>query len=99
MHSYRPKLGNSTPTTLLSRTSRNDLADRLDRFDTNEFLVKAAVEVGESVRVEAHLLQDRGVEALHMERLFEGGGSNVVGRADAYAPFQATAGHPHRETV
>ena len=39
------------------------------------------------------------MEALDVERFFDRGGADFVGRADADAAFDAAAGHPHREAV
>mgnify|MGYP006893239865 FL=1 len=53
--------------------SRNDLGDRRGAFDSDEFLVEAGVEVGQGVRIEAHLVQDGRVEVLHVESVFDRG--------------------------
>src|SRR5437764_1500242 len=73
--------------------------DRLGPFDPDELLVQAAVEVAQSVGVEAELMQDRSMEPLDMEPVRDGGAAELVGLADAGAPLDAAAGQPHREAV
>ena len=69
-------------------------------FDADELLVQPAVEVGEPVGVEAHLLQHGGVQVLDVEAVVDGGrAAEFVGLADADAPLDAAAGHPHGEAV
>ena len=71
--------------------------DRLGAFDADELLVQAAVEVGQAVGVEAELVQDRRVQPLDVQAVLDGGAADLVGLADARAPLDAAAGHPHGE--
>ncbi len=66
---------------------RDDLMDRLGSFDADQLLVEAVVEVGEPVRVEAHLLQDRGVEVLHVVAIGDGGAAEFVGSPTLTPPL------------
>lgn len=77
----------------------DDLLDRFNVFDTDEFLVEAVVEVAEAVGVEAELVQDRRVESLDVHGVFDGGGAEFIGRADADAALDAATGSPHGEAV
>src|SRR6266571_3835791 len=77
----------------------NDLADRLHGFHADELLVQAVVEVAQPVRVETELLQDGGVQVLHVEGVLHGGAAQLVGLADADAALDTAAGQPHREAV
>ena len=49
-----------------------DLLNRLHRFDADQFLVQAAEEVTQAVGVQAELVQDRGVQAFDVQRVFDG---------------------------
>jgi hypothetical protein len=55
-----------------SKIFSDDLPDRVHVLDADQFLVQAAVEVGELVRVEAHLMQDRGVQVFDVEGGLDG---------------------------
>ena len=59
--------------------------------------MQAGVEIIESVGVEAELVQDRGVEVLDVEAILDGRAAQLVGLADAGAPLDSAAGHPHGE--
>ena len=72
-----------------------NLLDRLRAFDADEFLVEAAVEVGQLVRVEAHLVQDGGVQVLDVEAVLHREVAEFVRLADADAALDAAAGAPH----
>src|SRR5437764_11509438 len=80
-------------------TSSDDLMDRLSSLDADELLVQAAVEVAESVGVEAELVQECRMEPLDMEPVLDGGAAELVGLADAGAALDAAAGQPHGEAV
>src|SRR5438105_1947587 len=80
-------------------TGSDDLPDRLGPLDPHELLVQAAVEVAESIGVEAELVQDRSMEALDVEPVRDGGAAELVGLADAGAARDAAAGQPHGEAV
>ena len=77
----------------------NDLPDRVGALDADELLVEAAVEVGQLVRVEAHLLQHGRVQVLDVEPVLDRVVAQLVGRPDAQAALDAAAGRPHREPV
>src|SRR5262245_44459076 len=72
---------------------------RLGSLDPHKLLVEAAVEVGQPVRVQSHLVQDGGVEVLDVERVLHGPAAQLVRLAHADPAFDPTAGHPHREAV
>src|SRR5437899_8793831 len=65
------------------------------RVDGGPF-VAAVVEVGEVKVIEAHEVQDGGVEVVDMIGLVDGAEADFVGGADD-AGFYAAAGHPHGE--
>ena len=48
-------------------------------------------------RIEAELLQDRGVDVGDVVAIFDGVEADLVGRAVHDAPFDAAAGHPDGE--
>ena len=73
--------------------------DGFGPLDSHQLLIEAAVEIGEAVRVHAHLVQDGGVQALDVEGIFDGGAAQLVGPAHAHAALDAAAGQPHREAV
>ncbi len=52
---------------------QHDLMDGFDRFHADQFLVQARVEVGESIGVDAQLMQDRGVQSFDVEGIVDGG--------------------------
>ena len=45
--------------------------NRLGAFRADEFLIEPAVEVGQPVRVDAHLVQNRGMQMLDVEAIHE----------------------------
>ena len=51
---------------------QHDLMDRFDRFHADQFLVQTRVEVGESIGVDAQLMQDRGVQSFDVEGIVDG---------------------------
>ena len=55
-------------------------------LDADQLLIQPAVEVGEPVGVEAQLVQDRGVQVLDVEGVFDGGGAELVGRRRRSCP-------------
>ena len=57
------------------------------------------MEVGEGVRVEPELLEDRGVEVLDVEAVDLGPVAELVRLTDARAALDPATGHPHREAV
>ena len=58
-----------------------DLVDRFDVLDANQFLIQAAVEIGESIGIQAHLVQDRRVKLFDVQRPFYRGRPKFVRRA------------------
>ena len=61
--------------------------------------VAAAVVVGEAFVVEAHQVQNRGVQIVDGLAVFDGAVAEVVGGADDGAAFDARARQPEREAV
>lgn len=80
-------------------TSGNRSPDRFRSLDPDQFLVETAMEVGQSVGIQTHQLQNRGVKIFDMKRFFDGFGTEFVGRSDAGSAFNSTSGHPHGESV
>ena len=80
-------------------TPSNNLADRFDFFDSDEFLVEAAVEVGEFVGVDAELVQDRGGHVGRGDGTVGDVRGLLVGRADRLTRFDAGPGHQNRKRV
>src|SRR5690606_24096790 len=62
-----PRWGNPPGRSVARPFGSDDLADRLGPLDADELLVEPAVEVGEPLRVEAELGEDRGVQVLDVE--------------------------------
>ncbi|CAD72466.1 hypothetical protein-transmembrane prediction [Rhodopirellula baltica SH 1] len=79
--------------------SGDDFVDGANVFDANQFLVQATIEVGQMVWIESHLMQDRGVQVTDVQRVFDRGGTELVGRPVADAAFDSASGHPHGESV
>ena len=44
-------------------------------------------------------MQDRGVQVLHLERIFDRTRTEFVGRTVTDAPLDSTASHPHGKSV
>src|SRR5262245_37480632 len=78
--------------------SRQNLFDRLRAFDADEFLVEAAVEVAESIGIEAQQMQRGGVDGLDMQAVIDGCGAEFVGGAVTDSAFNSASCHPHGET-
>src|SRR5262245_44578933 len=66
-------------------------------LDADEFLVEPSEEVAEGVGIEAELVEDGGMQAFDVHRLVDRDAADFVGLADAHAPLNAAAGHPHRK--
>ena len=79
----------------LRTDSGDDLADRLAVVDLEPF---AAGDL-ELARVEAELVQDRGVDVGHVVAIFDGVEADLVGRAVDDAPLDAAAGQPGAEAL
>ena len=61
----------------------NHFVNRLDLFDSDQFLIESAVEVGELVRVEPELMQDRSVQVLHADRVLDRAAAQFVRGTDS----------------
>ncbi len=66
--------------------------------DIGQAVVAAAVAVGQLFVVDAHQVQDGGVEIVDVDFVFHGVPAEFVGRAVGHAAFDAAAGEPHGET-
>src|SRR5579871_4908871 len=83
-----------------SRQLSNELLDRLGLLDADQFLIQPAVKIGQTVGVEAELMEHGGVQVADVElAVHDGGGAQLVGGADADAALDAAAGQPHRKAV
>ena len=82
-----------------SNQSRQDLAHHLRGFDAGEFLIEAAVGVGEAMMVEAELVEHGGVEVADVVRILGNLPTEIVGRADGMAALDAGSGHPDGEAA
>jgi four helix bundle protein len=60
--------------------------------------ITAAVAVCEPLVIEAHQVQDGGVEIVDMHAVLDGVNSEFVGRAVDHAAADSATGHPHGET-
>ena len=56
--------------------------------------VSTRVSIGQLLMVEAHEVQDRGVQIVNVDSVFDGGQSKLIGRAVAESAFDTAAGHP-----
>ena len=52
-----------------------------------------------SRRIEAELVQQRGVDVRHVVTIFDGVVADLVGRAVDDSPLDPAAGHPDREPI
>jgi hypothetical protein len=66
-------------------------------FDAGQAEVEAGVAVGEAFVIEAHQVQDRGVEVAHVDRLVDGIHADLVGRAVDDASASRPSGQPGTE--
>src|SRR5262245_28754653 len=66
-------------------------------MDVGQPEVAAGVAVGEASVVAAEELENRGVQVVNMDRLFDGLEAEFVSRAVGLAPFDAAAGEPGGE--
>src|SRR5262245_47806152 len=57
----------------------NDLLDRLRPLHADQLLIQPAVEIGECIRIEAHLVQNRGMQVFHVEAVADAGAAEFVG--------------------
>ena len=77
---------------------RDQLVDDV-AFDVGQAEIAAGVAVRELLVVEAHEMQDRGVQVVDVDAVFDGFEAELVGRAVDVSAADAAAGHPHREAV
>src|SRR5262245_40319535 len=77
----------------------NQSLNRFDVFHADEPLVQHAVEIAKPVGIEAHLVQDGGVQALDVQRIFYCRRAKLIGSAQSDAALDASAGQPHREAI
>src|SRR5258708_28466082 len=75
---------------------RHDLADDFAAVDGGAFGA-AVVGVSQLEVVEAHQVEDSGVDVRDVRRAFGGAEADFVGGADDRPALDAAAGHPHRE--
>lgn len=85
--------------TVEARGSSKDRRDDLRRLHAGEFLVEAAVGVDEAVVVDAHLLEDGGVEVAEVGGVLGDVPAEVIGLAVDVAGLDAGAGQPDREAA
>ena len=74
-------------------SSADDLLDRLTEVDFQPFVAGNL----EPARVEAKLVQQRGVDIRHVMTVFDGVEAKLVGRTVDDSSLDPTAGHPCRE--
>src|SRR5260370_36186470 len=74
----------------------NDLLDRLRALDADELLLQPAVEVGQMVRVEPHLVENGRVQVLDVVAVRDAGAAQLVRLADSETALDAAARQPHR---
>ena len=77
--------------------SRQHSLHHLRRLDSGEALIQALVGEGEAVVGDAHAVEDRRVEVVQVDGVFDDVVAEVVGLAVGGAAFHAAAGHEHRE--
>src|SRR5437016_4888857 len=78
--------------------SRHHLLHHLTTH-AGETLVEALVEVGQFSVIQAHEVEDGGVEIGDVAAVFDGFEAEFVGGTDGLAALDAGAGEPHREAV
>ena len=78
--------------------SRQYLLDDL-AADSGQAVIEALVEVGQSRVVQAHQVENRGVEVGDMATVVDGIETELVGRSNGLAALDPRTGQPHCETV
>ncbi len=78
--------------------SRQYLLDDL-ATDSGQTVIEALVEVGQSRVVQAHQVEDGGVEVGDMATVVDGIETELVGRSNGLATLDPRTGQPHCETV
>ena len=66
-------------------------------MDQCQAFVAALVGVAEFVLVEAHLVQQGGMDVAEMAAVGDGMQANVVGGSDDFTASNSATGHPHGE--
>ncbi len=79
--------------------SRQDFLDHVGFLDAGEFVVEAAVEVGQVMRIEAGQVQDRGVQVADVAAVDDRFVAELVGLAITGPPLHAAARHPVEEAL
>src|SRR3954469_22332309 len=80
-------------------SSLNDLPDRIGALDSDQLLIQTAVEIGEFVRVQTHLVQRSGMEIFNVEPVAHRGRAEFICVSDRCAAFDSATCHPHCESV
>ena len=87
----RATLGSNEPRQLL----RHDVVDYF-AADIGQAEIATLEAISQSRVVEAQQIQNRGLQIMRMDRLFDGGPAEFVGGAVGNATFEPAAGHEHR---
>ena len=61
--------------------------------------ISAGVAIGQSFVIEAHQMQNRGMDVMHVDRVLDGTEAEFVGGPMDVAPTYAAARHPHRKAI
>src|SRR6266851_5847220 len=80
------------------RALRNDVVDDLPR-DIRQTEVATAGAIGKFRVVDAHEVEDGGVDVMDVHRLVHHLPPEVIGRSIGHAALDASAGEPHAEAV
>ena len=68
-------------------------------FDVGQAKIAAGVAVRELLVVEAQEMENRGVQVVDVDAVFDRFEAELVGRAVDISAADAAASHPHRESV
>ena len=68
-------------------------------IDIRQSKIAAGVAVCQAFVVNSQRIQQCGVQVVHVDGVFDGMKTEVIGRAIGQTIFDATAGHPHRECL
>src|ERR1700733_1467171 len=91
--------GCSRPARGLISTLSNQFLDHAGWFDAGQTLVEPLVAVAEPFVIETQQVQDRGMELVDVDRVFDDVVGEIVGLAVDRAGSRAAAGHPHGEAA
>lgn len=64
-------------------------------MDIGQSELSSLMKVGQSLMVNAHQVQDRGLQVVDMDRLVDHMEPEFIGLPPGHARFGATARHPH----